>query len=91
MFQPLTHSEQDPVLGSEDVGNKKFSWKFRYGNSAYIYCDGTRGASLCFSMERSNTGAIKMKTHGNWKLTLEQHEWIHNKCFELFKEADGVV
>lgn len=83
------YNNQDPFLGSEAVGNKNFSWKFRYGNDVLIYADGSRGPAECFSMKRSSTGAIKVKSHGNWKLTLEQHEWIHNKAFSLFKEHDN--
>lgn len=79
------------ILGSEDVGNKTFSWGFVNGSAVSVYADGTRGPSLCYSMVRSNTGAIKVKSHGNWKFTLEQHEWMSNKAFNLFKEYDNVA
>ena len=76
-------------IGSERVGNKVFSWDFRNGHEVLVYADGSKGPSVCFTMDRSRTGAIKMKFLGNWKFTLDQHEWINRKAFSLFKEYDN--
>ena len=69
--------------GVEQVGNRLFYWDFsEVHNSVRISADGSRGPSLCFTMVLTpSTGAVKVKHHGGWKVTLHQLEWIMDKCY----------